>query len=196
MFRNTSHDGYTFDHGADPFVSPALETSVPPAPANEDGLDVLRDALTTQYPDHESFIAHSDLFKPSMQTYTDMPAKESKNTLLRCHRIMTRLREMDELLLNAQRQGRVSFYLTCRGEEAMTIGSASALKSGDVLLTQYREQGLFMWRGFTLDQFMNQVRQSVSHRVVIIALSNVLLGFIHLTSPHLDSLLCTVVYCQ
>ena len=70
---------------------------------------------------------------------------------------MTRLREMDDILLNAQRQGRISFYLTCRGEEAMTIGSASALRDSDVLLSQYREQGLFMWRGFTLDQFTNQV---------------------------------------
>jgi 2-oxoisovalerate dehydrogenase E1 component alpha subunit len=66
---------------------------------------------------------------------------------------------MDDILLNAQRQGRISFYLTCRGEEAMTIGSASALRDSDVLLSQYREQGLFMWRGFTLDQFTNQVRR-------------------------------------
>lgn len=72
---------------------------------------------------------------------------------------MTRLREMDDILLNAQRQGRISFYLTCRGEEAMTIGSASALEDSDVMLTQYREQGLFMWRGFTLEQFTNQVSE-------------------------------------
>ncbi len=39
----------------------------------------------------------------------------------------------------------------------MTIGGASALHDSDVILTQYREQGLFMWRGFTLDQFANQV---------------------------------------
>ena len=69
---------------------------------------------------------------------------------------MIRLRAMDYILLNAQRQGRISFYMTCSGEEAIHIGSASALKSQDVVLAQYREAGILMWRGFTLEQFTNQ----------------------------------------
>ena len=36
------------------------------------------------------------------------------------------------------------------------MGSASALEPRDVILAQYREQGLLMWRGFTLEQFTNQ----------------------------------------
>jgi len=63
---------------------------------------------------------------------------------------------MDDILQNAQRQGRISFYLTCRGEEGLIIGSASGLEEKDVVLTQYREQGVLMWRGFTLEQFTNQ----------------------------------------
>lgn len=117
-------------------------------------MDMMRKSLSDQYPHHERFITQSDLFRPSTKPYFDVP--DSRNLLLRCHRIMMRLREMDDILLNAQRQGRLSFYLTCRGEEAMTIGGASALHDSDVILTQYREQGLFMWRGFTLDQFANQ----------------------------------------
>ena len=70
---------------------------------------------------------------------------------------MTRLREMDDVLLNAQRQGCISFYLACRGEEGIHIGSAAALTMEDVILAQYREQGILMWRGFTLNQFTNQV---------------------------------------
>jgi 2-oxoisovalerate dehydrogenase E1 component alpha subunit len=71
--------------------------------------------------------------------------------------IMTRLRQMDDLLLNAQRQGRISFYMSCRGEEAIHVGAASALTTRtDPILAQYREQGLIMWRGFTLEQFTNQ----------------------------------------
>jgi len=46
--------------------------------------------------------------------------------------------------------------MTCTGEEAIHIGSASALKPQDVVLAQYREAGVLMWRGFTLDQFTNQ----------------------------------------
>jgi len=71
--------------------------------------------------------------------------------------IMTRLRQMDDLFLNAQRQGRISFYMSCRGEEAVHVGAASALiTSHDPILAQYREQGVLMWRGFTLEQFANQ----------------------------------------
>lgn len=35
-------------------------------------------------------------------------------------------------------------------------GSAAGLNNGDLVYAQYREAGLLMWRGFTLDQFMNQ----------------------------------------
>jgi 2-oxoisovalerate dehydrogenase E1 component alpha subunit len=63
---------------------------------------------------------------------------------------------MDTILQNAQRQGRISFYMTCRGEEAIHFGAASALELSDVVLAQYREQGILMWRGFTLQQFTDQ----------------------------------------
>ena len=69
---------------------------------------------------------------------------------------MIRLRVMDDILLAAQRQGRISFYMACRGEEAIHMGAASALDLQDPLFVQYREQGLLMWRGFTLEQFTNQ----------------------------------------
>jgi len=95
----------------------------------------------------------------SSTTSVDSKEEEIDNSnslLLRAHRIMTRLRQMDDVLLNAQRQGRISFYLTCRGEEGIHVGSASALSIDDVVLAQYREQGILMWRGFTLDQFTNQ----------------------------------------
>ena len=75
---------------------------------------------------------------------------------MRAHRHMIRVREMDQILLNAQRQGRISFYMTCTGEEAIHMGSASALQLQDHVLVQYREQGVLMWRGFTLEQFTNQ----------------------------------------
>lgn len=43
------------------------------------------------------------------------------------------------------------------GEEGISIGSASVLSPADVLFCQYRETGVYMQRGFTLDQFMNQL---------------------------------------
>ena len=90
---------------------------------------------------------------PSKLKYTDT---DSRNTLERLLRHMVRLREMDAIFQNAQRQGRISFYLTCRGEEGIHFGATSALENQDVILGQYREQGPLMWRGFTLQQFADQ----------------------------------------
>lgn len=60
-------------------------------------------------------------------------------------------------MFEAQRQGRLSFYMVSAGEEGISIGSASALHPSDVIFTQYRESGVYLQRGFTLAQFMNQL---------------------------------------
>ena len=69
---------------------------------------------------------------------------------------MVTLNIMDTILYDVQRQGRVSFYMTSFGEEATHLGTAAALNPSDVIYAQYRESGVLLWRGFTLDEFMNQ----------------------------------------
>ena len=64
---------------------------------------------------------------------------------------------MDVIMFDAQRQGRISFYMVSAGEEALTVGSASALRREDVIFCQYREQGVLAQRGFGIDEFMNQL---------------------------------------
>lgn len=64
---------------------------------------------------------------------------------------------MDVIMFDAQRQGRLSFYMVSAGEEALSVGSASILDKQDVIFCQYREQGVFAQRGFTLNDFMNQL---------------------------------------
>ncbi|KAL8914398.1 MAG: hypothetical protein Q9172_007086 [Xanthocarpia lactea] len=64
---------------------------------------------------------------------------------------------MDLILFDAQRQGRLSFYMVSAGEEGIAIGSASALSPDDVIFAQYRETGVFQQRGFTLQDFMSQL---------------------------------------
>lgn len=66
-------------------------------------------------------------------------------------------RLLDERMIGAQRQGRISFYLACRGEEASTVASAAALSNSDMIMSQYREQGALAYRGYTTEQFMNQM---------------------------------------
>ncbi len=77
-------------------------------------------------------------------------------------------------MFDAQRQGRLSFYMVSNsslasdistsnvrqvsaGEEGIAIGSASALVPEDVVFCQYRETGVFQQRGFKLSDFMNQL---------------------------------------
>lgn len=67
------------------------------------------------------------------------------------------IRVLDERMVAAQRQGRLSFYLACTGEEASVVASAAALSSDDMIMSQYREQGALAYRGFTVQQFMDQL---------------------------------------
>ncbi|MBN8411342.1 thiamine pyrophosphate-dependent dehydrogenase E1 component subunit alpha [Halomonas denitrificans] len=84
------------------------------------------------------------------------PALE-RDQALRIYRAMLATRVLDERMLAAQRQGRLSFYMQCTGEEAAVIGSAAALDDADMIMAQYREQGALMYRGFSFDEFMNQL---------------------------------------
>ncbi|KAL5524464.1 hypothetical protein ACEPAF_9604 [Sanghuangporus sanghuang] len=66
---------------------------------------------------------------------------------------MSTLPLMDNVLYNVQRQGKISFYY---GEEASIVGSAAALAADDEVLGQYREAGVLLWRGLTLEEYINQ----------------------------------------
>ena len=70
---------------------------------------------------------------------------------------MVRVSEFDKVFNDAQRQGRISFYLTGRGEEACSVASAAALGDDDFILPQYRELGAAFWRGFTFEDTANQL---------------------------------------
>ncbi|XP_020111674.1 2-oxoisovalerate dehydrogenase subunit alpha 2, mitochondrial-like isoform X2 [Ananas comosus] len=80
----------------------------------------------------------------------------SKEVALKMYNDMVTLQVMDTIFYEAQRQGRISFYLTSIGEEAINIASAAALSLDDIVLPQYREPGVLLWRGFTLQEFANQ----------------------------------------
>ena len=76
---------------------------------------------------------------------------------LELYKNMLTISIMDVIMFDSQRQGRLSFYMTSQGEEGTCIGSASALEKEDVIFTQYRESGVFLQRGFTLENFMSQM---------------------------------------
>lgn len=176
-FRNNNNDGFSFlkeEDNDDPsnLSQQNIGETYDSNHTNNKQNDIfaLKNKLSQQYPQHKHTIQSSHLFQTSNDNQYKSYAETSSSInesqisnqndrnciLLRAHRVMARLRQMDDILLNAQRQGRISFYMTCRGEEGIHVGSASALTMDDVVLAQYREQGILMWRGFTLDQFTNQ----------------------------------------
>ena len=80
-----------------------------------------------------------------------------KSLALKIYDTMVFIRVLDERMVASQRQGRISFYMTCKGEEASIIGSAAGLSDDDMIMAQYREQGALAFRGFSLENFMNQM---------------------------------------
>ncbi|KAG0368468.1 hypothetical protein BGZ54_001884 [Gamsiella multidivaricata] len=79
---------------------------------------------------------------------------------VKIYKDMLTMNALDLILYEAQRQGRISFYMTNAGEEA-AVGSAAALDPEDEIFGQYREAVTLLYRGFTLDQFMNQCYSNV-----------------------------------
>ncbi|VDN00508.1 unnamed protein product [Onchocerca ochengi] len=75
---------------------------------------------------------------------------------VKMYKYMVTIHEMDKILYDSQRQGRISFYLTNTGEEAAQIGSAAGIHDDDLMYGQYREAGSLLYRGFSIEKFMHQ----------------------------------------
>lgn len=80
-----------------------------------------------------------------------------KDKLIRIYETMVLNAEADEIFNMAQRQNRISFYMTSKGEEAQSVATAAALDDSDLIFPQYREVGLFLWRGLSISQMANQL---------------------------------------
>ncbi len=98
------------------------------------------------------------LLKQDGTLHEDADAPDlDEETALKIYRAMLATRVLDERMMAAQRQGRLSFYMQCTGEEAAVIGATAALDDADMIMAQYREQGALVYRGFSYDEFMNQL---------------------------------------
>ena len=72
-------------------------------------------------------------------------------------RDMMLVRSFDTRMLRAHRQGKISFYMQCLGEEAIACAQQRALQPGDMHFPTYRQQGLLIAAGYPLVDMMNQV---------------------------------------
>lgn len=77
-------------------------------------------------------------------------------TLLRVFDVMTKTRLFDDRMMRLQRQGRLGFYMKSIGEEASHF-AAGPLRASDWIFPSYREQGAWLWRGYTVQQLVDQL---------------------------------------
>ncbi len=92
----------------------------------------------------------------SIRPGVDAPAVDAERAL-DLYRGMLLVRLVDDRMMKLQRQGRLGFYMQSMGEEATHFGGAYALEMRDWIFPSYREPGLFFWRGYTIQQFVNQL---------------------------------------
>ena len=78
---------------------------------------------------------------------------------------MVTTRIYDERMLTAQRQGKSSFYMGCKGEEAIAVGQANELGPRDMFFPTYRQQGWLIARGWPLVEMMCQVFSNEKDRL-------------------------------
>ena len=90
---------------------------------------------------------------------TDLTLTEAltPKRLLAVYREMRRIRLLDQRMVTLQRQGRVGFYGTCSGQEAVPIGTAFALEASDWVFPALRESAIMLVRGFPLASYLAQV---------------------------------------
>lgn len=71
-------------------------------------------------------------------------------------KMIARVAVIDDILLKAQRQGRITFMMGSFGETGGILGVTAGLKFTDLVMTQYREQCIFYYRGFPLSAALDQ----------------------------------------
>jgi pyruvate dehydrogenase E1 component alpha subunit len=67
--------------------------------------------------------------------------------LLGLYRDMVLTRRVDTEGVALQRQGQLGLWAPCRGQEAVQVGTATALDAGDFVFPSYREHGVLLVRG-------------------------------------------------
>ena len=75
----------------------------------------------------------------------------------RIYRGMARTRMIDLRLTKLQRQGRIGFHVGAEGEEAAIVASAAAMRDTDWLFPCYREVGAALYRGFSLQTYVDNM---------------------------------------
>jgi 2-oxoisovalerate dehydrogenase E1 component alpha subunit len=75
-------------------------------------------------------------------------------SLVSLYRAMMLTRTFDLKAVSLQRTGRLGTYAVSLGQEAVSVGVASAMRHEDVLLPSYRDNGTLLWRGVEMEEIL------------------------------------------
>lgn len=89
--------------------------------------------------------------------WAELIADQDASQLRRGLRDMLKMRAIDKRMLNAQRQGKTSFYLQCTGEEAIGCAFQRQLRQGDMNFPTYRQQTLLVAADYPLEPLFGQL---------------------------------------
>ncbi len=80
----------------------------------------------------------------------EMPQLKNED-IKKMYELMILTRVFDDTAIKLQREGRMLTYASLLGQEAAQIGSALALQKEDWVVPSYRENGVFIVRGYPID---------------------------------------------
>src|SRR5437764_7600870 len=100
-------------------------------------------------------VRHRNYLAPDGSIHRRLPAFASDTRqLVRLYRAMVLVRAFDLKAVALQRTGRLGTYAVALGQEAVSIGVASAMREEDVLLPYYRDNAALIWRGVKLEEIL------------------------------------------
>eukprot|EP00916_Digyalum_oweni_P001512 GHVL01002913.1.p1 GENE.GHVL01002913.1~~GHVL01002913.1.p1 ORF type:complete len:430 (+),score=84.93 GHVL01002913.1:41-1330(+) len=146
-FNNVSIGGFRFIHNTTPKYAPLYHAGLK-------NTEFTNDLLPTKNSQIIPIFRVLD-YEGNLEAGWELPfpLEELKEAL----EFMIRLSVWDDMFYNIQRQGRISFYIQNMGEEGAQTGIGKALTHEDMIFGQYRELGVLMLKGFTLDDVLNQL---------------------------------------
>src|SRR5262249_13894994 len=74
--------------------------------------------------------------------------------LISLYRGMVLTRAFDLKAVSLQRTGRLRTYAVSLGQEAVSVGIASAMRAEDLVLPSYRDNGTLLWRGTKMEEIL------------------------------------------
>lgn len=97
------------------------------------------------------------VLEPSGKVHGHLVPDIAPERMVELYRQMVTVRILDTRMLALQRQGRIGFYGTCKGQEAATVGSGAAMGPGDWVYPALREGAVLLMRGYPLEKYVAQL---------------------------------------